>query len=120
MISKKQLKKIKLILQEQQVSEEEKQVNDEVGKFYVVEKPFKGCKKEDIVFERTVFDECNKDKTIGVFKNRSEANRTATEELKKYEDGIKDLKEKMNSFREQKQALEQQKNETKELVNKLK
>ncbi len=67
------------------VKEAEPSVIDEIGKFFVVKKPGKGMTKEDIVQEVTVFDEIKMDETRGVYKNRSEVNRHATEALKEYE-----------------------------------
>ncbi len=67
------------------IQQEEYTPVDEVGKFFVVKKPKGKMTKEDMVYEATVFDEIKMDETKGVYKNKSEANRHATEVLKEYE-----------------------------------
>lgn len=116
---KKLNREIKKLLNENQ-QPEEKQVVDEIGKFFVVKKPYNKCTKEDIVSENTCFDDINKDEVIGIYKNRSDANRIATLEIKNYSDTLKELESKMSNFREQKKSLEAQRNETKDLLKSLK
>ena len=79
-----QLKRLILETLEEEV-EPQYEVYDDLGKFYQVKRPAVGMTKEDMVCEVTAFDEINKDETHGIYKNRSEANRNATELLKNYE-----------------------------------
>jgi Arc/MetJ-type ribon-helix-helix transcriptional regulator len=102
------------------IKEEAPSVVDEIGKFFIVKKPGKGMTKEDMVQEVTVFDEIKVDETKGVYKNRSEANRHATEALKEYEMQLKEMEEAMNDFREAKKGIDEKKKLAKEKIEKLK
>lgn len=102
------------------VKEEAPSVIDEIGKFFVVKKPGKGMTKEDMVQEATVFDEVKMDETKGVYKNRSEANRHATEALKEYEMQLKEMEDAMEAFRSAKKDIEEKKAAAKEKIQKLK
>jgi Arc/MetJ-type ribon-helix-helix transcriptional regulator len=102
------------------VKEAESSVIDEIGKFFVVKKPGKGMTKEDIVQEVTVFDEIKMDETRGVYKNRSEANRHATEALKEYEMQLKEMEDAMEAFRSAKKDIDEKKEAAKEKIQKLK
>ena len=95
-------------------------VVDEVGKFFVVKKPGKGVTKEGMVYEATVFDEIKMDETKGVYKNKSEANRHATEALKEYEMQLKEMEDAMEAFRSAKKDIEEKKEAAKEKIQKLK
>jgi Arc/MetJ-type ribon-helix-helix transcriptional regulator len=95
-------------------------VVDEVGKFFVVKKPSKGVTKEGMVYEATVFDEIKMDETKGVYKNKSEANRHATEALKEYEMQLKEMEDAMEAFRSAKKDIEEKKEAAKEKIQKLK
>jgi Arc/MetJ-type ribon-helix-helix transcriptional regulator len=102
------------------VKETEPSVMDEIGKFFVVKKPGKGMTKEDMVQEATVFDEIRMEETKGVYKNRSEANRHATEALKEYEMQLKEMEDAMEAFRSAKKDIEEKKAAAKEKIQKLK
>ena len=93
---------------------------DEMGKFYIVEKPRQGCKKEDIMREATAFDEIVKENTIGIYKQRSDANRAATEAIKEYETQLQELEGQMEEFRKHKSELEEKKKKAKETITRLK
>jgi hypothetical protein len=102
------------------VKEETSSVIDEIGKFFQVKKPGKGMTKENMVCEVTVFDEIKMDETKGVYKNRSEANRHATEALKEYEMQLKEMEDAMEAFRGAKKDIEEKKAAAKEKIQKLK
>jgi hypothetical protein len=102
------------------VKEEPTSVIDEVGKFFVVKKPTKNSKKEGMVYEATVFDEIKMDETKGVYKNKSEANRHATEALKEYDMQLKEMEDAMEAYRSAKKDIEEKKNSAKEKIQKLK
>ena len=95
-------------------------VVDEIGKFFIVKKPGKGMTKEDMVYEVTVFDEIKMDETKGVYKNRSEANRHATEALKEYDMQLKEMEDAMEAFRAAKKDIDEKKAAAKEKIQKLK
>jgi len=102
------------------VQEAESTVVDEIGKFFVVKKPGKGVTKEGMVYEATIFDEIKMEEIKGAYKNKSEANRHATEALKEYEMQLKEMEEAMEAFRGAKQDIEDKKAAAKEKIMKLK
>jgi Arc/MetJ-type ribon-helix-helix transcriptional regulator len=93
---------------------------DEVGKFFVVKRPKGKMTKEDMVYEATVFDEIKMDETRGVYTNKSEANRHATEALKEYEMQLKEMEAAMDEFREAKKGIDEKKKAAREKIEKLK
>jgi hypothetical protein len=60
------------------------------------------------------------EETKGVYKNKSEANRHATEALKEYDMMMKEVEDAMNEFRNSKKDIDEKKNKAKELIKKLK
>lgn len=102
------------------IQQEEYTPIDEVGKFFVVRKPKGKMTKEDMVYEATVFDEIKIDETKGIYKNKSEANRHATEALKEYDVRLKEIEDAMNEFREAKKGIDEKKKAAKEIIEKLK
>jgi len=102
------------------IQQEEYTPVDEVGKFFVVKKPKGKMTKEDMVYEATVFDEIKMDETKGVYKNKSEANRHATEVLKEYEMQLKEMEDVMNEFREAKKGIDDKKKAAREKIERLK
>ena len=102
-------------------------VVDEIGKFFVVTKPDTKSTKEDILFDADAFIFADKIKgglkfenVLGMFKNKSDANRTATEALKSRDTQIDELKTSMDEFRTSKQDIDDKKTKAKELIKKLK
>ena len=102
------------------IQEKNIDVVDEIGKFFVVKKPGKGVTKEDMVYEATVFDEIKMDEVKGVYKNKSEANRTATEALKEYDSLMKEIEDAMEDFRSTKKSIEEKRKLAKEKIQSLK
>ena len=113
-------KKEKPVKETAPIKEESPSVIDEIGKFFVVKKPGKGMTKEDMVYEATIFDEIKVDEIKGAYKNRSEANRHATESLKEYEMQLKEMEDAMEAFRSAKKDIEEKKAAAKEKIQKLK
>jgi len=113
-------KKEKPVKEMAPIKEEGPSVIDEIGKFFVVKKPGKGMTKEDMVYEATIFDEIKMDEIKGAYKNRSEANRHATESLKEYEMQLKEMEDAMEAFRSAKKDIEEKKSVAKEKIQKLK
>jgi hypothetical protein len=101
-------------------------VVDEVGKFFVVIKPDTKSTKENILFDADAFKFADKIKgglkfenVLGMFKNKSDASRTATEALKARDTQIDDLKSSMDEFRTSKNDIAEKKARAKELIQKL-
>lgn len=103
-------------------------VKDEVGKFFVVEKPrSKNTTIEDIVFESDIFYFANQIKgglkfenVIGLYKQKSDARRMGMDALKEYETQLKEMEEAMDSFRSTKKDIEEKKKVAREKIEKLK
>ena len=100
---------------------------DEVGKFFVVEKPSKDSTKDDILFQSDIFYFTNQIKgglntedVVGIYKNKSDANRIATELLKARDTQLDELKSSMEEYRTTKKDIEDKKSKAKELIQKLK
>jgi len=112
-----------------ELNEMEKHPNlvDEVGKFFVVEKPSKDSTKDDILFQSDIFYFANQIKgglkpenVVGLYKNKSDANRIATELLKARDTQLDELKASMEEYRTTKKDIEDKKSKAKELIQKLK
>jgi hypothetical protein len=114
-----QLKRLILETLEEE-TEPQYEVYDEVGKIYQVKRPTVGMTKEEMVCEVTAFDEINKNETHGVYKNRSEANRTANELLKNYESQLNELEVEMENYRTTKKEVTEKAKVAKERIAKLK
>jgi Arc/MetJ-type ribon-helix-helix transcriptional regulator len=102
-------------------------VVNEVGKFFVVSKPGTKSTKEEIMFEADPFSLAEKIKNgltyeniMGMYKNKSDASRTATEALKARDTQIDELKSSMDEFRTSKKDIDEKKARAKELIQKLK
>ena len=100
------------------VLEEVKPV-DEVGSFYVVQKPKKGQTKAAIVKEMTVFDEIDPKSVLGVYAKSPAANKRATEAIKEMEKHVKDLELSMNEFHDAKNGIDEKKKRAADLIKKL-
>ena len=110
----------KLIIESvnEEVLEEVKPV-DEIGSFYVVQKPKKGSTKANIVKEMTVFDEIDPKSVLGVYAKRPAANQKASEAIKEMEASIKDLESSMNEFRDAKKGIDEKKKRAADIIKKL-
>jgi hypothetical protein len=103
-------------------------VKDEVGKFFVVEKPrSKNTTMEDIVFESDVFYFANQirgglkfEDVIGLYKQKSDARREGMEVLKAYQSQLKEMEDAMEAFRTTKKDIEEKKKVAREKIEKLK
>ncbi len=103
-------------------------VKDEVGKFFVVEKPrSKNATMEDIVFESDVFYFANQirgglkfENIIGLYKQKSDARREGMEALKAYQSQLKEMEDAMEDFRTTKKDIEEKKKVAREKIEKLK
>jgi hypothetical protein len=76
--------------------------------------------KEDMVYEATVFDEVKMDEVKGVYKNKSEANRHATQSLMEYEKQLQEMEAAVEEFRTMKKDIEAKRKAAAEKVKSLK
>ena len=100
---------------------------DEIGKFFIVEKPTKDSEMEDVVYELTLPEFALQIKggleaknILGVYKQKSDANRAGTEAMKAYQDTLKEMEDAMEAFRAAKKDIEEEKAVAKEKIQKLK
>ena len=125
-----------------QIDEVKIDMVDEIGKFFVVEKPkSKQDTTEDIVFESTmtyfvnqIRGGLNEKDIIGFYIKRGDANKAAKEAIKAYEtnlkemeeamkayqDTLKEMEDAMEAFRAAKKDIEEKKAVAKEKIQKLK
>lgn len=102
-------------------------ITDDIGKFFVVTKPFQDSTIDDIVFESDVFYFANQirgglkfNEVTGIYKQKSDARRAGTEALKAYQDTLKEMEDAMEAFRSAKKDIEEKKAIAKEKIQKLK
>lgn len=100
---------------------------DEVGKFFVVEKPTQNSEMEDVVWEcdlpmfaLQIKGGLKVENILGVYKQKSDANRAGTEAMKAYQDTLKEMEDAMEAFRSAKKDIEEKKAIAKEKIQKLK
>ena len=110
------------------IEEVETNMVDEIGKFFVVEKPrSKEDTTEDIVFESTmtyfanqIRGGLNEKDIIGFYIKRGDANKAAKEAIEAYETNLKEMEDAMEAFRSAKKDIEEKKAAAKEKIQKLK
>ncbi len=111
-----------------QIDEVKIDMVDEIGKFFVVEKPkSKQDTTEDIVFESTmtyfanqIRGGLNEKNIIGFYIKRGDANKAAKEAIEAYETNLKEMEEAMDAFRSAKNDIKEKKAAAKEKIQKLK
>jgi hypothetical protein len=124
-VENEELKSKKSVKTDSPLEEAETTAVDEIGKFFVTIKPSsKNDKIEDIVMESDVLDFASKGlepKTlVGIYKQKSDARRVATEAIKEYESQLKEMEDAMEAFRGAKKDIEDKKASAKEKIQKLK
>jgi hypothetical protein len=124
-VENEELKSKKSVKTDSPLEEAEITAVDEIGKFFVTIKPSsKNDKIEDIVMESDVLDFASKGlepKTlVGIYKQKSDARRVATEAIKEYESQLKEMEDAMEAFRGAKKDIEDKKASAKEKIQKLK
>jgi len=109
------------------INEAEKIPVDEIGKFFIVEKPDKNSEMDDVVYESTLADFALQVKggldvkdILGIYKQKSDARRAGTEALKQFQDSLKEMEDAMNEFREAKKSTEEKRKSAAEKVKALK
>ena len=109
------------------IEEAETNMVDEIGKFFVVEKPkSKNDKVDDIMFESTVTYFANQvrggldEKTIlGIYKDKMSAKNRASEAIKEFETTLKEMEDAMEDFRSAKKEIEEKRKTAAEKVKSL-
>ena len=109
------------------IDEAETNMVDEIGKFFVVEKPkSKNDKVEDIMFESTVTYFANQvrggldEKTVlGIYKDKMSAKNRASEAIKEFETNLKEMEDAMEDFRSAKKEIEEKRKTAAEKVKSL-
>tara|TARA_R110000868_G_scaffold246348_1_gene502970 strand:+ start:310 stop:696 length:387 start_codon:yes stop_codon:yes gene_type:complete len=109
------------------IDEAETNIVDEIGKFFVVEKPkSKNDKVEDIMFESTVTYFANQvrggldEKTVlGIYKDKMSAKNRASEAIKEFETNLKEMEDAMDDFRSAKKEIEEKRKTAAEKVKSL-
>ena len=108
------------------INEAEKIPVDEIGKFFIVEKPDKNSGIDDVVYESTLADFALQVKgglktedILGVYKQKSDARRAGTEALKAFQDQLKEMEDAMEAFRGAKKDIEEKKKIAKEKIKAL-
>ena len=109
------------------IDEAETNMVDEIGKFFVVEKPkSKNDKVEDIMFESTVTYFANQvrggldEKTVlGIYKDKMSAKNRASEAIKEFETNLKEMEDAMDDFRSAKEEIEEKRKTAAEKVKSL-
>jgi len=111
----------------EQITEVQNIPVDEVGKFFIVEKPDQNSEMDDVVYELTLPEFALQIKgglevknILGVYKQKSDARRAGTEALKAYQDSIKEMKDAMEAFRTAKNEVADKKKAAAKLIKKLK
>jgi hypothetical protein len=100
---------------------------DEIGKFFIVEKPTKDSEMEDVVYELSLPEFALQIKggldvknILGVYKQKSDARRAGTEAMKAFQDSLEEMEDAMEAFRGAKKDIEEKKAIAKEKIQKLK
>ena len=100
---------------------------DEIGKFFIVERPTKDSEMEDVVYELDlpafalqVKGGLDVKNILGVYKQKSDARRAGTEAMKAFQDTLDEMETAMEDFRTAKKDIEEKKKLAKEKIQKLK
>ena len=104
---------------------------DEIGKFFVVEKPDPKNSEdntvEKLVFESNVLHFANQVRggldeknVLGIYKDKMSAKNRASEAIKEFETTLKEMEDAMTEFRDAKKTIEDKKATAKEKIQKLK
>ena len=117
---------LKEVEDSQVIKEVEGILTDEIGKFFIVEKPTKNSEMEDVVYELDLPEFALQIKggldvknILGIFKDKLGAKRAGSEALKEYESTLKEMEDAMESFRSAKKDIEEKKQLAKEKIQKL-
>jgi len=112
------------------IDEAKTDVVDEIGKFFVVEKPDPKNSEdntvEKLVFESNVLHFANQvrggldEKTVlGIYKDKMSAKNRASEAIKEFETNLKEMEDAMEDFRSAKKEIEEKRKTAAEKVKSL-
>lgn len=100
---------------------------DEIGKFFIVERPTKDSEMEDVVYELDlpafalqIKGGLDVNNILGVYKQKSDARRAGMEAMKAFQDSLDEMETAMEEFRTAKKDIEEKKKIAKEKIQKLK
>ena len=113
------------------IDEAKTDVVDEIGTFFIVEKPDPEYKEENTVERRVTelnmlkfFNQVrgglNEKDIVGFYIKRGDANKAAKEAIENFESDFEEMKEAMEDFRSAKEEIEKKKATAKEKIQKLK
>jgi hypothetical protein len=113
------------------IDEAKTDVVDEIGTFFIVEKPDPKYKEENTVERRVTelnmlkfFNQVrgglNEKDIVGFYIKRGDANKSAKEAIENFESDFEEMKEAMEDFRSAKEEIEKKKATAKERIQKLK
>ena len=113
------------------IDEAKTDVVDEIGTFFIVEKPDPEYKEENTVERRVTelnmlkfFNQVrgglNEKDIVGFYIKRGDANKAAKEAIEKFESDFEEMKEAMEDFRSAKEEIKKKKASVKEKIQKLK
>lgn len=107
--------------------ESKREIKDTLGKFFIVTKPSKNSKLEDILVEvdllgflRQLKGGLTEEEIIGVFSLRGSAATFARDAIKNTESQLKEIEDEMEEYRKGKLELDNKKAQAKEKILKLK
>jgi len=102
-------------------------ITDDIGKFFLVTRPTKDSTKEDIMTECDVFTFATKVKggmafedVVGIYKQKSDAGREATQLIKDFKSELNELENEMTEYRKNKTDLDTKRKAAIERINKMK
>ena len=112
------------------IDEAKTDVVDEIGKFFVVEKPdpknIEDNTVEKLVFESNVLHFANQVRegldeknVLGIYKDKMSAKNRASEAIKEFESNLEEMKDAMDDFRSAKREIEEKRKTAAEKVKSL-
>ena len=112
------------------IDEAETNMVDEIGKFFVVEKPDPKNSEdntvEKLVFESNVLHFANQVRggldeknVLGIYKDKMSAKNRASEAIKEFETNLKEMEDAMEDFRSAKKEIEEKRKTAAEKVKSL-
>lgn len=116
-----------VLIRENLTEEPKKEIKDTLGKFFIVTKPSKKSKLEDILIEldlpgfmKQLKGGLTEEEIIGVFSLRGSAATFARDAIKDTESQLKEIENEMEEYRKGKLELDNKKAKAKEKILKLK
>ena len=102
-------------------------ITDDLGKFFIVTRPDKDSVKEDILdecdiisFATRIKGGLNFEEIVGVYKQKSDASREATQLLKNFQSELNELENEMEEYRKHKSDLDGKRKAAIDRIKKMK